>query len=50
MTVCRQAHPEAPDPIRAEELTEGFKKTIINSSSRETENQKEAKKFKENGV
>eukprot|EP00802_Teleaulax_amphioxeia_P007779 Tamp_07787.p1 GENE.Tamp_07787~~Tamp_07787.p1 ORF type:complete len:482 (+),score=141.13 Tamp_07787:276-1721(+) len=45
----RQAHPDAPDPIRAEELKEAASRTIINSSSRETENQKEAKKCKESG-
>jgi len=45
----RQVHPEAPDPIRAEELKEGSNRTVINSTSRETDAQKEAKKCKESG-
>ena len=46
---CRQKHPEAPDPIRAEELKASAERTLINSTARETESQKEAKKFKETG-
>eukprot|EP00293_Proteomonas_sulcata_P006124 CAMPEP_0184318280 /NCGR_PEP_ID=MMETSP1049-20130417/101678_1 /TAXON_ID=77928 /ORGANISM="Proteomonas sulcata, Strain CCMP704" /LENGTH=462 /DNA_ID=CAMNT_0026637993 /DNA_START=80 /DNA_END=1468 /DNA_ORIENTATION=- len=45
----RKAHPDAPDPIRAEELKESTSKTVINSSSKETEGMKEAKKAKETG-
>ena len=43
----RQQHPDAPAPIRAEELKTGFEKSSVNSSSRESEAQKEAKKCKE---
>ena len=45
----RQKHPDAPDPIRAEELKASADRTVINSTARETEKQKEAKKCKENG-
>ena len=45
----RQQHPDAPAPIRAEELKTGFEKSSVNSSSRESEAQKEAKKCKETG-
>eukprot|EP00960_Hanusia_phi_P025717 745833-Hanusia_phi.AAC.2 len=45
----RQKHPDAPDPIRAEDLTTSTQRTVVNSTSKETENQKEAKKHKEAG-
>eukprot|EP00290_Baffinella_frigidus_P007362 CAMPEP_0180132680 /NCGR_PEP_ID=MMETSP0986-20121125/9120_1 /TAXON_ID=697907 /ORGANISM="non described non described, Strain CCMP2293" /LENGTH=454 /DNA_ID=CAMNT_0022072715 /DNA_START=24 /DNA_END=1388 /DNA_ORIENTATION=+ len=45
----RKRHPDAPDPIRAEELQTAANRCVVNSSNRETEAQKEAKKFKETG-
>lgn len=45
----RKMHPDAPDPIRAEELKTSVNKTVINSTNKETEKQKEAKKCKEAG-
>mmetsp|Transcript_4318 Transcript_4318/g.8703 ORF Transcript_4318/g.8703 Transcript_4318/m.8703 type:complete len:454 (+) Transcript_4318:127-1488(+) len=45
----RKLHPDAPDPIRAEELKTSTNRTVVNSSSKETEGQKEAKRCKETG-
>lgn len=43
----RQKHPDAPDPIRAEELQDASNRCVVNSSNRETPAQKEAKLAKE---